>query len=73
MNEQRKCLVGRDDDYGWAIGLVVFMFMIFPAKCSLAVAMFRTTLHIAMRMDLSSLLTRLHLISLLWTLKIKLI
>lgn len=53
--------------------VVVSMFTIFPAKCSLAVAMFRTTLHIAMRMDLSSLLTRLRLISLLWTLKIKLI
>ena len=23
MNEQRKCLVGRDDDYGWAIGLAI--------------------------------------------------
>lgn len=22
MNEQRKCLVGHDDDYGWAIGLL---------------------------------------------------
>lgn len=28
MNEQRKCLVGRDDDYGWAIGLAIALFVI---------------------------------------------
>ena len=28
MNEQRKCLVGHDDDYGWAIGLAIALFVI---------------------------------------------
>lgn len=28
MNEQRKSLVGRDDDYGWAIGLAIALFVI---------------------------------------------
>lgn len=28
MNEQRKCLVGYDDDYGCAIGLAIALFVI---------------------------------------------
>lgn len=28
MNEQRRCLVGRDDDAGWIIGLAIALFVI---------------------------------------------
>lgn len=28
MNEQRRCLVGHDDDYGGAIGLAIALFVI---------------------------------------------
>ena len=28
MNEQRKCLVGHDDDYGWLIGIIIALVVI---------------------------------------------